>query len=153
MTAMTRLSRSPTYKSWMKMKERCTNPNAMQWKWYGGRGIKVCDRWRTFSSFLEDMGPRPSLDYTIDRIDSDGDYEPGNCRWATRAEQINNQKKTIWVVINGEPMTLRDACRQRGIKFSTAYDRMSRGHSVEYALQARDLRFRAPMEKPLWSVA
>ena len=83
---------TPTHKSWDAMIGRCTRPTNASYKNYGGRGITVCERWRSsFKNFLEDMGERPT-GKTIDRIDSDGDYEPGNCRWATAAEQLANRK-------------------------------------------------------------
>jgi FtsK/SpoIIIE family len=84
--------RSPTYNSWRKMRDRCLNPRSDQYADWGGRGITVCDRWAEFSNFLEDMGERPA-GHTLDRIDVDGDYEPGNCRWATAAEQRANQRR------------------------------------------------------------
>lgn len=85
---------TPEYKAWHALVQRCTKIDHPQYPAYGGRGIKVCDRWlRSFEAFLDDVGLRPSRAYSIDRIDNDGDYEPGNCRWATKSQQRQNQRQ------------------------------------------------------------
>lgn len=86
-------SRTPTYKSWLKMKERCYNPNQDGYEYYGGRGIEICDAWRfSFEQFLADMGERIDRALTLDRVNPDGNYEPENCRWATAKEQAGNKR-------------------------------------------------------------
>ena len=87
------LSRTPTYTTWCDMIQRCTNPRRAKYPQDGGRGIKVCERLISFANFLSDMGERP-VGTTIDRVNADGDYEPGNCRWATAREQARNKRKT-----------------------------------------------------------
>ena len=85
--------KSREYRSWQAAKQRCGNPKNTAYRWYGARGIEMCERWsNSFEAFFEDMGPRP-INQTLDRIDPDGDYEPGNCRWATKAVQAANQRK------------------------------------------------------------
>lgn len=81
------------YRSWKEMRQRCNNPRSDKFKWYAARGIKVCERWDSFVLFLSDMGERPS-NKSLDRIDNDGNYEPGNCRWATQKEQVNNTRRS-----------------------------------------------------------
>lgn len=84
------LRHDPLYRLWYAIKNRCTNPDGQDWKYYGGRGITFCTRWDSFDLFVADVGPHPGDGWTLDRIDNDGDYEPGNVRWATRKTQGRN---------------------------------------------------------------
>lgn len=132
--------RTTEYRIWYAMKDRITNPDCPAYENYGGRGIKICDAWlNDFSAFLADMGPRPS-GMTIDRIDNDGDYEPGNCRWATRKQQSNNRRSNRHVEIDGRTVTLAQACDQRGLTVGTVWSRLERGWPVEKALTKKDFR-------------
>jgi hypothetical protein len=85
---------TPTYYIWASMRQRCNNPKNIKFKDYGGRGIKICDRWDKFENFLQDMGERPSENVVLDRIDNDGNYEPSNCKWSERHESCNNRRNS-----------------------------------------------------------
>lgn len=131
-------SRTPTYRSWDNMIQRCTNPNYEGFPHYGERGIMICERWFSYENFLEDMGPRPK-GTTLDRIDNNGHYEPGNCRWADNKTQAKNKrapsrKPARMVIFQGKRMTLNEASKLAGIKYSTVVGRLYRGWSVEEAL-------------------
>ncbi len=98
--------------SWQSMHQRCSNPRHTFYRSYGGRGISVCDRWtRSFLSFIEDMGPRPSMAHTLDRVDNNGNYEPGNVRWATKREQGANRITTTLFALDGQTRSLTDWAR------------------------------------------
>lgn len=95
------------YSSWKSMRMRCISPTYSSYPNYGGRGIRVCDRWlNSFENFLEDMGPRPSDQHSLDRIDNSGNYCPENCRWATVEQQVNNKRSSIYVEYGGEVLTV-----------------------------------------------
>lgn len=126
--------RSPTYRTWKVMRNRCERPADRHYSDYGGRGIKVCERWRKFANFLADMGERPA-GMTIERIDNAKGYEPGNCKWATRHEQDRNRRDNRVLEIDGERLILLDACRKYGRNFDSVRDRLNRGWSVERALR------------------
>lgn len=126
--------RTPTYNSWHKMKQRCLNPKNDEYSNYGGRGITVCERWLDFENFLADMGPRPT-GTSIDRFpDKNGNYEPGNCRWATAKEQNNNMRKNIFLEYGGTRLTVAQWARRLGISPGTLHGRLRSGWSVERAL-------------------
>ena len=109
------LSRSPTYKIWTFMVQRCTNPRATGFCYYGGRGITVCARWQSFEAFVADMGEQPGPRWSIDRIDVNGNYEPSNCRWLTMQAQQLNRRNNRRVTLEGRTQTVKEWCDELGI--------------------------------------
>lgn len=114
---------TPTYSSWSNMLSRCNNPKTERYSRYGGRGIRVCERWHTFALFFEDMGTKPE-GYSIERKDPDGHYEPGNCCWLPKAKQARNQARTVWVEFEGERYALPDLAEMHGIPPRVANQRV-----------------------------
>lgn len=117
------------------MHARCNNVSDKAYENYGGRGISVCDRWADFAFFLSDMGPRPP-GKSIDRYpDRNGNYEPGNCRWATPMEQTQNRRNTVEVQVGEKVWPLGDLCREFGLNYYTVWNRVKRGESLETLLR------------------
>lgn len=129
------------FKVWSSMIERCGNPSHPAYSQYGGRGITVCNRWlSSVERFLEDMGHPPD-GLSIDRIDNDGNYEPGNCRWASRKEQSRNRRTNRIIEFRGERLCLMEWAERLGISFQTLRHRFLRGWSVEDALTMPPVSF------------
>ncbi len=164
--------RTRVYRIWAGMKQRCENPNNTAYHRYGGRGIKVCDRWQDFDNFLSDMGD-PYDWQSLDRLDNDGDYEPGNCRWATTQEQQNNLRSNRLFTHDGKTQTLAQWARDLGIAYHVLKYRLNNGweppelftienlqgktvkHTVEYGgemvtLKQASERSGVPMQTLYW---
>lgn len=139
------MSQTRTFRIWADMRKRCENPRSTHYHNYGGRGITVCERWGRFEHFLEDMREAPE-DRTLDRIDVNGNYEPGNCRWATIAQQARNKRTNRIISFNGRAMCLADWAQSLNMSICTLHTRLADGWTVEQALTI-------PIEKgrPLWA--
>ena len=131
------MKRSPEWAAWAAMKNRCINPSNQAFSNYGGRGIKVCDRWlNSFENFLADMGRRPD-GLTLERNDNNGDYEPGNCRWATYEQQANNRRSNRLLTARGETKTLAQWSKHLNIPKSSLHGSLNRGIGLEVIIQGR----------------
>lgn len=117
---------TPEHNAWGNMLARCRVQKNRMFKYYGGRGIKVCDRWHEFENFLADMGLRPSAKHSIDRINNDGNYEPGNCRWATREQQSFNRSNNRWLTAHGKTLTITQWSRVLKLPKGTLHSRVKR---------------------------
>lgn len=128
-----KLSKHDLYSTWRGMKDRCENPKNKDYHNYGGRGIRVCERWRSFAAFVEDMNPRPK-GHTIDRVENNGPYSPENCVWATPFQQMQHTRWGRYLTFNGESLTIAQWARKLNVKHEFIKLRLRRGWSVADAL-------------------
>lgn len=126
---------SPEYDAWASMIGRCYTKTSTPYPFYGGRGIAVCERWRdNFLAFLEDMGRKPSHEYSLERIDNEKDYEPGNCRWATHREQCRNRRSTRWITIGAETLSMAEWGERSGVDRDLIWYRLKSGWPPDQAI-------------------
>lgn len=126
---------SSEYTSWAKMKSRCCDENSESYKHYGGRGVAVCERWLiSFENFYSDMGPKPSPNHSLDRIDVNGNYEPSNCRWATVIEQANNTRRNRIMTIDGVTRRIDEWCLMTDVPRYLIWLRLKRGWNEKDAV-------------------
>lgn len=136
------LSHKPEFHVWLNMRRRCNDPKNNAFDRYGALGIKVCDEWQNdFAAFFSHVGPRPTPKHSLDRIQSEGNYEPGNVRWATAIEQNSNRKSARKFLLDGKRMTLREVCQARGLNHDTvAYRLRVLKWSFDDAIRQGDFR-------------
>jgi hypothetical protein len=126
---------TPEHALWIRMKQRCGNPNHSHYSYYGARGITVCQEWLdSYEAFLAHVGRRPSEKHSLERIENNGNYEPGNVKWATKTEQMNNRRTNHFVEWKGQRLTIAQWSRAIGVPFSTIKTRLKRGWTVERTL-------------------
>lgn len=132
---------------WNHIKRRCYREEEKSYSDYGGRGIKVCDRWlegeggkHPLECFIEDMGDRPTASHSVERIDNDGDYEPGNCRWATPKEQARNRRSSRIISVYGDDMTVAEASEKYGVDYGLLISRIRVGWDAERAIETKPRR-------------
>lgn len=129
-----------TYQSWADMRQRCLNPEHSQFSDYGGRGISICERWKDYDAFYEDMGPRPTK-MTLERIDNNQGYSPFNCRWATQPEQKRNTRRSRQITISGRTQAMEDWAAEIGIDPTTMAYRLRKGFPENKLLAPPDSRY------------
>lgn len=131
------MTSTPEHTAWRNMRARCRDSKRDDYRLYGGRGIKVCDRWgRSFQAFYNDIGPKPTPRHSLDRYpDRNGNYEPGNVRWATASEQANNKRTNLVITLDGKSNTIAQWGKLLGIRPWIIGDRLRRGDSAERALR------------------
>lgn len=127
------MRKTPVWGVWWQMIQRCRNERHPAFKDYGARGIRVCERWQRFENFYADMGPRPD-GLTLERVDNDGNYEPGNCKWASRVEQHRNRRSTHFIEWNGERLPISVWDERLGYSKGTLAKRLRNGWTLEHAM-------------------
>lgn len=139
---------TPEYRTWVSMRSRCRNPNTTHFSFYGGRGIRVCPEWdASFEAFLRDVGPRPSDDHSLDRIDNDRGYEPGNVRWAPSAIQNRNKRSFNFYEYEGDMLTMPQIADRTGIPLDRLRYRIAQGWSLQEAIELPALRIQPDKAK------
>lgn len=128
------LSKSPEYRAWRSMFDRCASKTEPSWSVYGSRGIVVCERWRKFENFIADMGPKPTVSHEVDRINGNGNYEPSNCRWVTPKQQNRNTRHNRRITFNGLTMCATEWAEHLGLPSNLVSSRLNNGWSEERAL-------------------
>lgn len=128
------MSKTPLFKVWSSMRERCRNPKCPQYPNYGGRGITICERWQTFEAFFQDMHEGYAAGLMLDRIDNDGPYSPENCRWASRIVSENNKRSNHRLTLNNETHTIAEWARIKGLTPSALQQRIASGLTIQDAL-------------------
>jgi len=129
---------TPEYTSWQLMKDRCYNQNNKTFSYYGGKGVRVDDKWiDDFTVFLSDMGKKPGKSHTLDRVNGDLNYSKENCRWATKTEQVRNRKNTKFIEYKGERKPLAEWCEILNLDYNNTNKRIWRGWEIERAFTER----------------
>lgn len=144
-----RPSTHPLHKTWLNMIARCYDPTRNKYDYYGGRGITVCQRWRdSFDAFVSDMGPKPTPKHTVERKDNDGNYEPGNCCWATMKEQNNNRRNTHRWIVNGVRKSIAEWAEECGFSKQRMYQRLKNETLLEVVSKFPKARLAAGLDAP-----
>jgi hypothetical protein len=128
-------SNDPIYTAWKQMRARCSRPSNDRYKYYGARGIRVCEQWHTFENFLADMGERPSPAHSVERRDNDKDYCPDNCFWATIEEQRNNMRSNVLITYKEETLTATQWAKRLGVNPVALLERTRKGWSDEKIIE------------------
>src|SRR3972149_236423 len=149
-----RIKPTPAYVAWRAMWVRCTKPGTASFNRYGGRGITVSEHWRIFENFLADMGERPTPKHSLDRIDGSGNYEPGNCRWASPIEQQTNRRTVRRIEYKGSIYSLAALARLAGCSEEAIFFRLKAGWPIDRAVETpiRNKRPHGSARQPLWTL-